>query len=232
MLLNDPEFSQESNKDSMALAQKLLHMLLEARRISIRPAKLTSWALDIQRLYAGRSAITTQEEVEKVLKWLEGKLKDKYTPVIFSAKTFRAKFPQIHQAMKRDLGSVQISDEAIKLTKQLNETLRWKEDITPHVEYQLRFAKHFFKILDEFDDPCSRRIAQVFGNPSTMVRLWMEAVHPRLYHRFVTSSGIEPLMLGPNNRKLNSQLGTMCVEFGKPLNYATTLIRKVMNYEG
>jgi hypothetical protein len=106
----------EQNKDLVLLgwASRLHSILVQARRCS--PSKVLAWADDFRKLRKHE----TDADIELLLTWFEQHAVDKYTPRVFSAKSFLAKFRQLWEAMAREQEgriSKQASDDAWKISR-------------------------------------------------------------------------------------------------------------------
>ena len=112
----------------LARATRLLKVLIAARRTSEGNPK--AWADEFRKL---RKTVSP-EQIDQVLGWLEIHIAEKYTPKVFSAQSFRKKFPQLIEAMGREETGwppdLPISDDARKIAVRLG-GLYWPKGEKP-----------------------------------------------------------------------------------------------------
>lgn len=105
-------------------ADRLAALMLKARRASKTSPK--RWAAEFCRLRKKRD----DDLIESVLAWLELHAADEWTPKVFSARSFRAKFDRLLEAMRRagdDLEGIEITEDARKVARNLG-GLIWPKD--------------------------------------------------------------------------------------------------------
>lgn len=94
---NNEQSSPQSLEQVLeALAQRLVEILGKAERLTCNPS-IFGWKKEL--LYLSKS--TTIARVHDAIEWLAIHLNDEFVPLIWSASSFRKKFPRIEAAMRR-----------------------------------------------------------------------------------------------------------------------------------
>lgn len=93
-----PETDWKSSEDDWATksAKRLKDALASSGKLQTRPS-IQTWAQEFWRL----SSTTPTDRIDWVLNWYIDHIQDPYVPRAFSAVSFRRKYAQIIQAMKR-----------------------------------------------------------------------------------------------------------------------------------
>lgn len=105
-------------------ASRLFKLLIENRRTD--RANVGRWADEFYKLRSHHAP----DEIDAALTWLELNLTGKYVPKVFSAASFRRKFPQLLEAMRRsgdDLEGIEITEDARRVACNLG-GLIWPKD--------------------------------------------------------------------------------------------------------
>lgn len=110
----------QPSRNANALATRLRDTLADKGLLKTRTISIKSWSHQFDLLLQTESL----QHVRNVLKWFLENIKGQYTPKVYSAKTFRTKFPQLNNCMKRNLQQVQaettkVSKEVLKLQKEM-----------------------------------------------------------------------------------------------------------------
>lgn len=130
------------------IARSLLSIIRDKRRLT-GPINMITWSKSIQLLR--RVDKTPEKQIIQVLKWLEVHLKDEYTPLVLSAKMFRAKFGQLLLAMERSGPTLaEVSPRAIKVEQRLA-GLHWpkgsKDKLAPYIQQTIDTTEHLARRL-------------------------------------------------------------------------------------
>lgn len=131
-------------------ARRLYFVVAKSRRLIRRP-NLSRWAFFFHELYIKLDF--DRDRILKVLDWFETHVSDKWTPLVYSADMFVAKFYQIESAMKRDsipetLSKDVLSKTEIKLVEKLSEW-NWPKDFNRHLPQVVQESFHNVKILSQ-----------------------------------------------------------------------------------
>lgn len=114
-----------------SMATKLVTCLRQ-KRIIDRSPDTRSWAGDLAKLIASVGSV----RVELAISWYENNAGQPYTPRVVSARSFREKFDQIEQAMRRggiDPLIEQPSEDAVNAARRLREKADWPPELLPHL---------------------------------------------------------------------------------------------------
>lgn len=115
MAFFEAEIELEKDPVLLGWASRLHSVLVHARRC--KPSNLATWAEDFRTLRRQEQ----DADIDEVLAWFEKHATDKYTPAVFSVKTFSSKFRQIKEAMRRqqesDPYAVQVSSDAWSISR-------------------------------------------------------------------------------------------------------------------
>jgi len=176
----------EPHKDPALLgwASRLHRVLVEFRRCS--PSNLAPWVDEFRRLRKRQD----DADIEAVLRWFERYATDKYTPAVFSAKSFCSKFAQIKEAMVRQqagpVRTIQVSDDAWSISRNAG-GLIWpgeeKGQELQSIQLLLDDARRFLRRMYELeakgdnDSGLARYIAQVFPGPMNLASHRLLALH-------------------------------------------------------
>jgi len=166
-----PETKREqttSTEWATEVARQLAEALIKARRTTKRP-HIPTWTKTLSKL----ESVDTPEKIQKVAEWFIANIKEKYTPLVFSAESFRDKFIQLEAAYTRARGAT-----AGPASPEVREALsrqgfRWSPDDTPLV---VPFAQESLDAYQEF----SARLAAFVPNPKKATH--RAAVHMRAFH--------------------------------------------------
>ena len=180
--------SAQPSRFDLDMAKQLMDCLAEIRRLDGCP-KAVTWAEDFRRLRRHR----TEDEIKAVMAWFCKHAKDRYTPAVFSASSFREHFPRIVAAMERGTGDwdtlpdVEISDFARKISVQYLGGLNWpgdeKRDELKAIQISLDAHRDFFRRLRAAKLIHPRRadfidhLVSIGGDPGTFVECWFIQLH-------------------------------------------------------
>jgi hypothetical protein len=159
-----------------ALWAKQLHSALSKRMI-VKKYSERRWSQEFRLL----RTYVEDDHITKVLNWYCQNIRKPFVPLAFSAKSFRNKFPNIEQAMIRDIGEeVQISEDANQITRRLL-NLYWPK-ITPD---ELKRAVQLS--LDNYESFLSHDtkhfpipIRNKLSSPVVFVEQWFRDLHPSI----------------------------------------------------
>lgn len=93
----DTQRPSTTSTENNRLADKL-HRLMARHRRMMRKYVRSSWAREFEIL---RRRHYNVETIDSVLAWLRANIKGQYTPQVYSASSFRKKFPALQAAMRR-----------------------------------------------------------------------------------------------------------------------------------
>jgi len=173
------ESSPNVSQQDLDWAERLRVLLVTHRRTT--RARVGVWANEFRLLRKRWGS----EEIETVLSWLEQCLTEKYTPAVFSAATFREKFPQLVLAMERERppDEVVITDEARKVALRLGDLI-WaneeKKDELKTIQLSLDVYRQFLSRLRSNRERWPGlvdHLVSVGGDVPGFVETWIRNVH-------------------------------------------------------
>lgn len=169
-------------------ATKLCRAVCEARLLKTIPS-ITRWAYHFHEL--NLELDFDGELLDQVLDWYILHSSDKYTPLIFSASSFRQKFRQIELAMRRTQNSsfgteLNISKKSKRLARELQE-LNWPKNFSSKlplaVEQSHTNFQTFITALDSINTALRNFILDTYLSmytPYEFVRRWITDAHTRI----------------------------------------------------
>lgn len=168
----------KSYEDDYANATKLHTALVQANK-NVRRWSVRSWALDFAKLREDVGEL----EITKVLLWYSGRIGNEYVPHAYSARSFRAKFDQIRDAMNRHAArnpDVSVTGKAQEIVKMLARW-RWpgkcKEELPAAVQLSLDNYRPFWKHIrarEKEGDRFCGAVASNFACPNDFVMRWFD----------------------------------------------------------
>ncbi len=218
-------------------AKRLGRIMLEARRISVRPTHWNEWAVVISRLRRGARGTESvgEERITRVLDWLEDHVRDQYCPLIYSAITFRKKFIQLEAAMLRDIGDqIQISPKTKELALTLQSRRQWPMVIEPLIERQVQFYESWCAFLkterlernERVYDYMISRLKPTYP----YVEQWMLEAWSAINSFESWSGNFDSFMLGPNSKKFRKDMAFLAQGYGKQASWVISLFERFIEY--
>lgn len=129
------------------------------------------------------------DRIQKALNWYADHARDRYTPVIRCAKSFRQKFPQLEQAIIRSQGNTAvISDEAKTLARKLAQK-GWPKGSSEQLpqaiqttmdgysEFSRRFKLVYHKYKDDLPRWFIHYAASKRTTPTEFAEKWFADIH-------------------------------------------------------
>ena len=164
----------ESEKIDEAFAQHLRSILRTNKLLTVTvrsPQSSARWAGEFRKLRKIRSV----EQIQTVLKWFEFHARAKFTPKVFGADGFRAKFPAIEAARDRDVSTPppfdHITPETVTILDSIA-VLEWPGDEkkfeAEFVQRSIGNYRQFLKTLE---------MAQTSANISPLNRIHIEHLY-------------------------------------------------------
>lgn len=129
MPLIEPDFTPEIDDTCKRFGLDLYNALRKARRIIAKP-QIAHWAQEFAKLRKSRSDL----EINTVLTWFRDAVSKPFTPQIYSAATFRQKFPALEKAAQRDglrVAPALTTDPEIIRLMEVSGHLIWPNDEKP-----------------------------------------------------------------------------------------------------
>ena len=219
-------------------AKKLAHIMLEARRTSVRQTHWNEWAAAISRLRRGARGTEAvgEERITRVLDWLADHVRDKYCPLVYSAITFRKKFAQLEAAMFRDLGDqIEISPKTKALALELKARRQWPMEIEPLIERQAQFYESWCAFLKterlERKEKAYDFIISRLKPTYPYVKQWMLEAWSAINSFESWSGNFDSFMMGPTNKKFRKDITFLAQGYGKQASWVISLFERYIEHE-
>jgi hypothetical protein len=199
-------------------ANQLISTLMRQGRIT-GTFKRSQWANELRLLREGVGG--DDGRVAAVLDWLDATPPDKYTPLVCSAKAFRAKFPQLEAAMKRGAAPppVTITPKAEWVVNKLKD-YKWPKGAASHlpqaVQKSLTAFRLFLKNLLPLATNGFPRFVQskLCIPPEDFVLNWFERVHRRIATWEDWSGNLDPCAWTPTHKDMTKLGSGWAAEWG------------------
>lgn len=222
----------------LTAAKKLAHIMLEARRTAVRQTNWNEWAATISLLRKGARGVegVGEERISRVLHWLEGHVRDKYCPLVYSAITFRKKFAQLEAAMLRDIGDqIEISPKTKALALELQTRRQWPMEIEPLIERQVQFYESWCAFLKaerlERNERVYDYIISRLKPPHPYVKQWMLEAWAAISSFESWSGNFDSFMMGPHNKKFRKDMSVLVQGYGRPSLWVVSLFERYIEHE-